>query len=288
MTRVAPVLVVLGRAGQAESVVPAHGVAHDLDERVLVDVVELALEPGPRVGLPHQRPRRRCVEPALEARLELAPMESEEVRALLALDVDDLDELPCAHLVRERGRGVDAEFETGLGKRRRELLLFVGARRHAPHVDEELGGGRIAVDDAAARRCDDHRHLALCAEALRRAGRRPLAEEPDRERVVRVEAARAELVREQAAVAVREGGAHDRCGCVGFRLERGGVVAAVPCEHRHLGGLRAARVHDGHALVRPEREHRRAARPDDVCLEERVLGEQPPDQGRRAHGAAAL
>ena len=129
-------------------------------------------------------------------------MEGEEVGALLPLDVDHLDELAGAHLVGEGGRRVDADVEPRLGERRRELLLLVGARRHAPHLDEELGGRRSAVDDAAGRRGDDDGHRALGAERLRRARRRPLAEEPDRERLRRVEAARAELVREQAPVAI--------------------------------------------------------------------------------------
>ena len=125
-------------------------------------------------------------------------MEGEEVGALLALDVDHLDELAGAHLVGERGRGVDAEVEPRLGERWRELLLLVAARRRAAHLDEELGRRRRAVDDAPGRSGDDDRHRALRAEGLCRAGGRPLAEQPDRERLGRVEATRAELVREQA------------------------------------------------------------------------------------------
>ena len=125
-----------------------------------------------------------------------------------------------------------------------------------------------------AGRRDDDRHRALGAERLRRAGRRPLAEEPDRERVGRIEPARAELVREQAAVPVGQRRADHRRGRVRLRVERGRVVAPVRAEHGDLGDLAAARVDDGHPLVRPEREHRRAARPDEVRLEERVLREQ--------------
>ena len=267
---------------------PADRVADDLDERILVDVVELPLEAGHRVGLAHQRARRRRVEAALEPRLELPAMEREEVGALLALDVDHLDELACAHLVGERSRGVDAEVEPRLGERRRELLLLVGARRRAPHLDEELGRGRRAVDDAPRRCRDDDGHGALRAERLRRSGGRPLAEEPDRERVRGIEPARAELVREQAPVAVRQRSPDHRRGRVGRSVERGRIVAPVRAEHRDLGGLAPARVDDRHPLVRPEGEHGRAPRPDEVRLDERVLREQTPDQSRARNSRHAL
>ena len=125
VARVAPVLVVLGRTREAEGVVAADRVADDLDERILVDVVELPLQTWHRVRLAHERARGRRVEPALEPRLELPAMEREEVGALLALDVDHLDELACAHLVGERRRRVDPEVEPRLGEWGRELLLLV-------------------------------------------------------------------------------------------------------------------------------------------------------------------
>src|SRR5262249_25626266 len=81
---------------------------------------------------------------ALEAPLQLAPVEREEVRALLPLDVDDLDELAGPHLVGERGRRVDPEVEPRLGQRRRELGLLVASRRGTPDLDEELPRGRPA------------------------------------------------------------------------------------------------------------------------------------------------
>jgi hypothetical protein len=116
-------------------------------------------------------------------------MERKEVGALLPLDVDHLDELPGANLVREGGRRIDAHVESRLREGRRKLLLLVGARRHAPHLDEELGRRRRAVDDAPGRCGDHHRDCSFRAERLRGPGRRPLAEEPDCERVGRVEPA---------------------------------------------------------------------------------------------------
>ena len=152
------ILVVLRRAGEPEGVVPADRVLHHLDERVVVDVVELPVKPGLRVGAPHQRACRRRVEAALEPGLELPPVEGEEVGALLALDVDDLDELAGTHLVGERRRGVDPDVEPWLGERRRQLLLLVGARGRPPHLDEELGGRRRAIDDSPRRGGDDDGH----------------------------------------------------------------------------------------------------------------------------------
>ena len=280
MARIALILVVLGRTGEAEGVVTADRVADDLDERILIDVVELPLQAGHRVGLAHERACRRRIETSLDTRLELDAIEREEVGALLALDVDDLDELPRAHLVGERRRRVDTEVEPRLGERRRELLLLVRARRRAPHLDEELGRWRSAVDDAAGRRRDDHGDCPIRPERLRRTGRRPLAEEPHGERVGGIEPPRPELVREQAAVPIGEGCADHRRRRVGRSVERGRVVPTVRAEHGDLGGLAPARVDDRHPLVRPEGEHGRASRPDEVRLDERVLREEAPDETR--------
>ena len=131
---VARVLVVLRRAGEPERVVAADGVAHDLHQRVLVDVVELPVQAGHRVRVAHDRARGGGVEPALEAALELAGVEGEEVRALAALDVEHLDVLALAHLVGERGGAVDAEVQPRLGQRRRQLDLGerAAASRAAP------------------------------------------------------------------------------------------------------------------------------------------------------------
>ena len=210
----------------------------------------------------------------------LPPVEREEVRALLALDVDHLDELARANLVRECGRRIDPDVEPRLGEWGRQLLLLVASRRRAPHLDEELRRRRCAVDDAAGRRGDDDRYGPLGSERLRRSCRRPLAEEADRRGLGRVEPARAELVREKAPVAVGERRPDHGRGRVRPRVERGRVVAAVGAEHRHLRRLAPARVDDRHPLVRSEGEHGRTAGADDVRLDERVLRQEPADEVR--------
>ena len=70
-------------------------------------------------------------------------MEGEEVRALAALDVDDLDVLALAHLVGERAGAVDAEVQARLGQRRRQLDLAGRPRRSARRISTtsaEAGG----------------------------------------------------------------------------------------------------------------------------------------------------
>ena len=156
-------------------------VLDDLDERVHVDVEELPVQAGRRVRGAHQRAGRRRVEAALEAVLELAPVEGEEVRALLALDVDDLDVLARAHLVGERGRRVDAEVEPRLGQRGGSSCSSSvrGVARRTSTSSADAGGAPSTMRPPGA--ATTTVTAALGAERLRRPGRRPLAEQPDRD-----------------------------------------------------------------------------------------------------------
>ena len=275
MARVALVLVVLGRAGEAERVVAPDRVANDLDQRVLVDVVELPMEAGLRVCLAHERAGRRRVEPAFEPVLELAPVERQEVGALFPLDVDHLDELAGAHLVRESGRRVDAEVETRLGEQRGEFLLLVPPRLDASDLDVELRRGRGSVHDAPRRGCHHDRHGALGPERLRRARRRVGAEEADCPRRGGVEPLGGEGRGKKAVVRARERGKDDGRRSVGPCSECGRVVTAVGAEDCQLGDLTAVRVDDRDPLVGSERQDRRSPGAHEVRLEERVFGEEP-------------
>ena len=132
----------------------------------------------------------------------LRAVEGEEVRALLALDVDDLDELARAHLVGERRRGVHAEVEPGLGERGRELELLVRARgaRAAPRRGARRAGGAPSTIRPAG---------AATTTVTARSARNVCAasggdHSPNSRTAVAsagIEAAGAELVDEQAAVA---------------------------------------------------------------------------------------
>ena len=161
VAEVAHVLVVLRGAGEAEGVVAADRVADDLDERLEVVVEELGVEAGRRVGVAHQRARRRRVEAALLAFLQLRGAEGEEVGALAAAHVDHLDVLAGLHLVGERRGAVDLEVEARVGERIGEDgLALVARRRRARDLELEVGGGHAALDDRQRRRA-------------RRPGRRP-------------------------------------------------------------------------------------------------------------------
>jgi len=61
-------------------------------------------------------------------------VEGEEVRALRALHVENLDVLARVHLVAARGRRIDAEVQAWLGQRRRELELRARPRARAPLI----------------------------------------------------------------------------------------------------------------------------------------------------------
>ena len=181
VAEVAHVLVVLGGAGEAEGVVAADRVADDLDERLEVVVEELRVEAGGRVRVPHQRARRRRVEAALLALLQLRGAEGEEVGALAAAHVDHLDVLAGLDLVGERRGAVDLEVEPGVGERvGQDGLALAARRRRARDLELEVGGGDAALDDGhAGRRGDPDDGLAVGAERLRRARRRGRAEELD-------------------------------------------------------------------------------------------------------------
>ncbi len=70
MARIAHVVIVLGRAGQAEGVVPQAGVLHDLHQRLHILVVVFGHQPGARIGLAHEGSRRGDVKATLDALLE--------------------------------------------------------------------------------------------------------------------------------------------------------------------------------------------------------------------------
>ena len=264
VARVAEVLVVARGAGEGERVVAADRVLHDLAQRVHVGVEVLRVQADGRVRGAHQRARDLRVQAALDPLVELVGVEGEEVRALAARDVDDLDELALAHLVGERARLVHAEVEPRLGERRRQLGLRARRDLGADQLDDERGRRPVAVDHAAAGRGDDEHRVAAGGELLARAGRPVGAEQADRPRVLAGQLAADEHARRR----VRARPEHLR----------------VRAEHDDLRRLPAVRVDDRDAVAAADAHARRAARPHPPRLEGRVDGLQAGGEQRRAGG----
>ena len=207
-------------------------------------------------------------------------MEREEVRALLPLDVDHLDELAGAHLVREGGRRVDTHVESRLGERRRQLLLLVacGASRAAPRR-----GARTAV--ARRRRCARPELRRRPSPRARRGTSAPIppvttrrragsrARRPDRARASRARARAGSRCDPPSPSRITVAGAS--------AFASSAVASSRPSapSTETSADLAPARVDDRHPLVRPESEHGRASRPDDVRLDERVLREEARGRG---------
>ena len=281
------VLVVLRVAGERERVVPPHRVADDLDERIHVGVVELPRQPRRRVRVAHQRPRHGRVEPAFDPVVELAPVERQEVRALLALDVDHLDELAGLHLVAPGRRPVDPEVQAGFGERGGELDLLRRSRPRPMHLDDEVARRGSAVDEPAGGGGHDEHALAIGAERLFGARRRPLAEQPDGHRTARVQPAAGEILHDLPGAVDHRGDErpnHGRGG-VGPRADRLGRVRAVGGQHRELGHLAAVDVDHGEPVLGRDRQHRRAAGAHPVLLEGRIGRAEPSHQELRRAAA---
>ena len=284
---VAEVLVVARGAREQERVVSPDRVPDHLDEDVHVEVEELRVEARLRERVAHQRPGDRRVEAALDAVLELPAMEREEVRALLALDVDDLDVLAGLDLVGQGRRAVHAEVEARLGERGRELELIVGPRARPSdlHVEVRRRDAALQHGRALGRR-DDHHDRPLGGERLGGARRRPLPEQPNGHRIRRIQALPGERS-DHVGGAVRlrrDQRPQDRRGGVGASAERRRVVGAVRRERRHLRDLTAVRIADGELVVALEHDHGRSAGSNPVPLEERVRGDHPRDGDAPASG----
>ena len=285
VARVAEVVVVLLRAGEPERVVATDRVLHDLHERVHVDVEELRVQPGLRIGRAHQGARGHPVHPALEAALQLVLVEREEVRALLAPHVDDLDVLALLHLVGERGSLVDAEVEPRLRQRRRQLRLHLRPRRGALKLDDQRRRRRLTVDHPPARRRHHQQRVALGRERLRVARPAVRTEQPHGHRVVGLHPARVELRQEPVPTAPQ----HGRRG-VRPRAQGGRVVPPLGREHGQLGRLAAVGVHHPHAVARAHLHHRRGARAHPPRLERAIDRLQASHQRWRGdrHGGQAF
>ena len=204
---------------------------------------------------------------------ELAAVEREEVRALPALDVEDLDVLALAHLVgsavaastRRSSRGSASGSGSSTSAAVRGIALRTSTWR-------SLGGTSPSTTRPPARR----------RRGPRRAGRGSLPPRPVASRSEQPGAFR--VGRRQAALA------QHRRGRVGRRAQRARVGRALGREHRELGDLAAVGVAERDAVVAPDRHDRRAARSHPEDLEARVerlepsggTWRRPCDQARAA------
>ena len=90
MAKITSVLIKLGVAGKAESVVTATGVTDHLDQRLHVLVEELREKSRARVGGSHQRAGSGGIDTAFHPLVEPGLGEGEKIRTLPAGHVDDL------------------------------------------------------------------------------------------------------------------------------------------------------------------------------------------------------
>ena len=284
VARIAEVLVIPREAGETEVVMAPDRVLDDLHQRVLIVVEALAIEAGRRVGRAHQRARRGRIEPSLDPALELASVEGEEVRALLALDVDDLDVLTRLDLVRGGAREADAEVQPRLGERRRQLDVLELPRRRAPDLDQQRGRRPVALDHAAAGSGDDNGRGALGDEALRSAPRRALVEQAQGPGVVRQQTPGVQGTEHALGAPVAGQPAKHRRLAVGAGADRRRVLAALGVEHGHLGDLAPVAVDHGEPVVGAQPHGGRRTRPDPVRLERPVDRAQAGGQQRRSRG----
>ena len=93
-------------------------------------------------------------------------MKGQEVRALLALHVDDLDVLPLLDLVGERRRLVHAEVEARLGERRRQLQVDLDARLGALDLHDQRRRGQLGLAVALPGRGHHGQDVALGHQGL--------------------------------------------------------------------------------------------------------------------------
>ncbi|ODA65903.1 hypothetical protein A7A08_03216 [Methyloligella halotolerans] len=151
MARIAHILVILGVAGQHERVVAADRVLDHLHERLLGLVVVFGMQARAGRSRAHQRMGGGGVEAVLDAALQGFRIEGQEVGALTALHVDDLDIVAGLHRVGRRGRRIDAQIQLRLRQRRRRIQPLL-----APllDLDQEIRGRVLLV----RRHCAARRH----------------------------------------------------------------------------------------------------------------------------------
>ena len=247
MPRIPHVLVVFRRAGEQEGVVPADRVAHDLHQRRHPRVEIFGVQPGARIGRPHQGAGDGRIEAELLAALEGGGVERQEVRALPSVDVNDLDVVARRHPIGGSGGRPDPQVKLRLRQRRRRYAL---GRSVAFDLDLQVGRrGLLVRVHRAARGNDGAERLSGHLEAALRPGLRVCAEEPEAHDALRIDAAGGE----------RGPGGAPRLGVLSAdRLESGVARKRVRAQEQQAG-LTALRIDHAAAVSGREVEHQRLA-----------------------------
>ena len=100
---------------------PSAGVLQDAEHGSHTVIEEFVKKPRLRIGSASHRARRGRVDHGFLAELEISGKKRHEVRALLALYIDDLNDLALGELVGAGGAATDDEFVTHLAQRFGEI-----------------------------------------------------------------------------------------------------------------------------------------------------------------------
>ena len=268
---------------------PAAGVAHHLDDRLKVLVVEFRQQARRRVGAAHQRAGRRRVQAGFLPLVETGGVERLEIRTFPALHVDDLDEFARLDLIGLGRRGGDAPVDARVGQRLGRRMLVGRDRIGAGNEDLDRRRRILPVDaHRAAGRGDKADQRPFGGEARLVARARLAAENVDRARRGDVEPAPLQACRERPGfsppaprIALRPAASRSRRRpALRYRASR----RARRRRFRRAGALpgRAAwRYRPAPAKTRPPRRRaRHSARPRSPASARREAGRRPAVEGR--------
>ena len=158
MPWVTHVVVVLGVTGGIEGVVASDSVLDNLYQGTHVDIEVLGVQPGERVGRSHEASGHGGVETTFHPLVQVGNRKALEVRALPALDIDDLNEFPCGDLV-GAGRGLgNPEVLVLVSQGVREYLDPVGESRATGHPSDHVGRRVLLVGQHLGSRHTNHTH----------------------------------------------------------------------------------------------------------------------------------
>ena len=191
MAGIADIVVILGRAGQREGIVPAAGVLDHFDQRQHVLIIVFRVQARHRVGVFHQRARGGHVERVLDSLVELARCEALEIGALPTVHIEDLDVVARFHEIGLGGGRMNADVGNRVGQRIGKFEPGHALDHRAADIDGQRCRRvlRFEIHDPAGGR-DDGDAVARRGETLRAFRGRLGAEQMHRLRLRQVQTAR--------------------------------------------------------------------------------------------------